>query len=452
MDQLPINIFWFRNDLRSHDNKGLYYSLTTGAMKTIPLFIFDTEILDKLPCRQDKRLDYIIQSLGKLEFSLGVNILCAYGKPADVFDILMENYKIAAVYCNEDYEPYSMARDLEVKQKLGKRGIKLHLFKDSVIFSKNEIVKSDNTPYTVFTPYSKAWKKKLQTNTQSYLQEYNPTKHLNNLKKSDILLFSNIAGQHTKFFQKVPGHQEISFQYAGLRTPDFIHVNPEIIRNYESTRNYPGIPCGTSGLGMHIRFGTVSIREIVTIALKNSDVWLNELIWREFFKSIIYHYPHVEWEPFKKKYQFIKWRNNPEEFEKWRSGHTGYPIVDAGMRQLNQTGTMHNRVRMIAASFLVKHLLIDWRIGERYFAGKLLDYDLSANNGNWQWAAGTGCDAAPYFRIFNPYEQARKFDPKDVYIKQWIPEYGSDSYPKPMCNHKEARERALETYKKALDG
>ncbi len=445
-----INIFWLRNDLRTEDNKGLYYSLTTGACKTLLLFIFDPFILDKLESKEDKRVTFIAGTLKNLEQSAGCSILCSYGKPSEVFGFLAANYNIAGVYCNEDYEPYSIERDDSVERILSLKGIKLHRFKDSVVFAKNDILKGDKTPYTVYTPYANAWKRKLMEEPGQLLASFYSGALLNKLVDPANITHIQENGI-VIFFRGVPELSRIGFIDTGHKVSPFVHVDPLVIDNYEETRNYPAVAMGTTGLGMQIRFGTVSIRKLVSLALNHSQVWLGELIWREFFKMILYHFPYVVDEPFKKKYSFVQWRNDPSEVERWQNGNTGYPIVDAGMRELNTTGLMHNRVRMITASFLVKHLLVDWRVGEAYFAGKLLDYDLSANNGNWQWVAGTGCDAAPYFRIFNPYEQARKFDPKNTYIKKWIPEFGTNEYPAPMCNHSEARLRALEAYKKALE-
>lgn len=377
------------------------------------------------------------------------------GNPIDIFENLINGefnnfIEIKAVYCNNDYEPETIERDALVATVLAKKGIPLHSFKDQVIFEKDEILKKDGTPYSIYTPYSRKWIEKLQSSPREYLKEYNTENLLERLLDKRLINKSLhiISDSLPSIKTSLPTIEAIGFAPAEISVELPYLIPHQIIENYGETRNFPAIE-GTSGISPHLRFGTISIREVVRIAIGH-DTWLKELIWRDFFKMILFKFPKVPNEPFKSKYRFIEWRNNDNELDAWCNGNTGYPIVDAGMRELNATGVMHNRVRMITASFLVKHLLIDWRIGEAYFAEKLLDYDLSSNNGNWQWAASTGCDAVPYFRIFNPYEQARKFDPNNIYIKKWVPELGSKTYPAPICDHKEARERALETYKKAL--
>lgn len=455
MGGIKVNIFWFRRDLRTEDNKGLFFSLSTGACQALPLFIFDSDILEQLPSRTDKRVDFIIQSLKNIEQQLGGNLLCAYGKPENIFEHLCNTYNIGAVYCNEDYEPYAVNRDNTVRDLLSKKGIRFIDFKDQVIFSKKEILKSDKTPYTVFTPYSARWKSKFEEDPAFFTTNFTSCSLMKNVVNPTQYPVFPEPHPKVKFFSKVPSHEQIGFLSAGFSATPFPHINPESLINYSKTRDYPHVAGGTSRLGMYIRFGVVSIRRLVTIAHDSSPEWLNELIWREFFQSIIYHFPYSADNPFKQKYSAIRWRNNSEEIEKWCLGKTGYPIVDAGMRELNETGYMHNRVRMITASFFTKHLLADWRIGEAWFASKLLDYDLASNVGNWQWAAGCGCDAAPYFRIFNPAEQARKFDAANKYIHRWVPELknGGDniSYPEPIVDHKFARERALQVYRDSLN-
>lgn len=421
-----INIFWFRRDLRLEDNAGLYHALKSGLV--MPVFIFDTEILDQLQDRSDKRVDYIQQALVSLHrdlITLKSGLTIYHGKPLDVFKRLTEEFDIDTVFCNRDYEPQAIKRDQKVKDFLHKKDIGFSDFKDQVIFEKNEILKSDQSPYTVFTPYSKKWKEALQS-IETFTPDFTNLLHLNNV--TDIPSLEDIGFKKT----------EIIFTKPSL--------DIKIIKDYQQYRDFPALD-HTTHLGVALRFGTISVRKCVEFALEHSETWLNELIWREFFMQILFHFPYVVTRCFKKKYENISWRNNEEEFKAWCEGKTGYPIVDAGMRELNTTGFMHNRVRMITASFLTKHLLIDWRWGEAYFAQKLLDYDLSANNGNWQWAAGSGCDAAPYFRIFNPEEQTKKFDKDLKYIKKWLPD---DDQPEPLVEHKFARERALETYKKAL--
>lgn len=424
-----INIFWFRRDLRLEDNCGLYHALQAG-LKVIPVFIFDREILEKLSDRQDKRVDYIHQALTRMnqqlkEFDTSLKIF--YGTPLEIFKKMSGDVEIDTVFCNRDYEPQAIKRDREVAEYLHEKEIQFLDFKDQVIFEQNDILKKDLTPYTVFTPYSKKWKE--------------------NLNKIEI---ADFKGDFTNFlkaeYQDIIHLEELGFTRTELEF-SVPGLNTDIIDAYHKNRDYPALD-QTTHLGIALRFGTISVRKCVQFALKHNETWLNELIWREFFMQILYHFPYVVNHCFKKKYENIEWRNNEEEFKLWCEGNTGYPIVDAGMRQLNQTGFMHNRVRMIVASFLTKHLLIDWRWGEAYFAGKLLDYDLSANNGNWQWAAGCGCDAAPYFRIFNPEEQTKKFDKNLQYIKKWLPD---DSWlTRPVVDHQYARKRALETYKKGL--
>ena len=428
-----ISIFWFRRDLRLKDNHGLYRALESGK-KVLPIFIFDEDILDLLENKYDKRVDFIVQALQTLNSFLksknkGIKIF--KGKPLEIYKKLTENYEIEAVYSNEDYEPYAIKRDQEIADFLASKNIAFHQFKDQVIFHKDEIVKADKKPYTVYTPYSKLWLNEFQkVDLQGFPSE----------KKLDNLL-------------DIP-FEELKIEDIGFQKTDLAFEIPEadlhIIKTYEETRNFPAVK-GTTQLGVHLRFGTISVRKLAKIAKENNLTFLKELIWREFFMQILYHFPKVVNHSFKSKYDAIPWENNPEFLEKWKAGKTGFPIVDAGMRELNATGFMHNRVRMITASFLIKHLLTDWRIGEAYFAEKLMDYDLSANNGNWQWCASSGCDAAPYFRIFNPDEQQKKFDPDFKYIKKWIPEFGTKYYPKPIVEHKKAREKVLKVYKEALD-
>lgn len=428
-----ISIFWFRRDLRLKDNHGLHRALESGK-KVLPIFIFDEDILDLLENKSDKRVDFIVQALQTLNSFLksknkGIKIF--KGKPLEIYKKLTENYEIEAVYSNEDYEPYAIKRDQEIADFLASKNINFHKFKDQVIFHKDEIVKADKKPYTVYTPYSKLWLNEFQ---KVDLQGFPSEKKLDNLL--DI------------HFEKLK-IEDIGFQKTDL-TFEVPEADLHIIKTYEETRNFPAVK-GTTQLGVHLRFGTISVRKLAKIAKENNLTFLKELIWREFFMQILYHFPKVVNHSFKSKYDAIPWENNPEFLEKWKAGTTGFPIVDAGMRELNTTGFMHNRVRMITASFLIKHLLTDWRIGEAYFAEKLMDYDLSANNGNWQWCASSGCDAAPYFRIFNPDEQQKKFDPDFKYIKKWIPEFGTKYYPKPIVEHKKAREKVLKVYKEALD-
>ncbi|MFN5830273.1 MAG: cryptochrome/photolyase family protein [Bacteroidota bacterium] len=429
----PIVLFWFRRDLRLDDNAGLYEALKQN-MNVLPIFLFDSEILNKLDNKQDARVHFIHHQLTVLQqqlSALGSSIMVKLGKPKEIFESLAQQYIIKAVYTNHDYEPYAIKRDHEIAELLRSKGISFHSFKDQVIFEKDEVTKDDLKPSTVFTPYMKKWKSKLTTN---HLMPH-PTQNYNN-----------------NFFQTatipLPTLADIGFLPSSIDFPGS-EIIPAVIQHYSEQRDIPSIK-GTSRLSVHLRFGTVSIRSLVAQAQRLNEKWLNELIWREFYMMILYHFPHVVNRAFKPAYDRIPWSNNETHFKLWCEGKTGYPIVDAGMRELNRTGFMHNRVRMITASFLTKHLLIDWRWGEAYFAKKLLDFELSSNNGGWQWSASSGCDAAPYFRIFNPYEQTKKFDPQLKYIKQWIPEFDELNYIKPIVDHKFARERVLSTYKKAL--
>lgn len=429
----PITVFWFRRDLRLEDNRGLYHALRSG-FPVLPLFIFDTGILGRLEEKADLRVTFIIAALNELNKKLiaaGSSLEIYHCTPAEAFRKITGEHEVRAVFTNNDYEPYATERDGRIDAILKTAGIPMHSFKDQVIFEKNEVVKPDGTPYTVFTPYSRPWKKQLTAKDIEHLPSENHTGSFVKRKPS-----------------RVPASEELGFAASGPVSVVPV-VSEAIIRNYHLTRDIPSLE-GTTKLGVHLRFGTISIRHLVSTALRLSETWLNELIWREFFMSILYHFPHVTDYSFKRKYDAIPWRNNEQEFERWCNGSTGYPIVDAGMRELNETGFMHNRVRMITASFLTKHLLIDWRWGEAYFAGKLLDYELSSNNGNWQWAAGTGCDAAPYFRVFNPSEQTRRYDPQMIYVKKWVPELNSPSYPAPVVDHAMARQRALTTYSSGL--
>ena len=427
MDQ-AINIFWFRRDLRVNDNTGLAAALESGK-KVLPVFIFDTNITEELPC-DDARISFIYDSLRRINtflLSCQSAIEIFKGDPYEIWSTLIRKYKISEVFYNRDYEPYALERDSKICKLLETKGIKCREFKDQVIFEKKEIVKPDGTPYTVFTPYKNTWFRKYEAE---------------GIKSSAIIDKNSFIRIKNSF----PGLEDLGFKQSGIKVKPY---RLDVTDNYEGTRNYPAID-GTSNLGPHLRFGTVSIRDIIKDLKPGNISFLNELIWREFFMQILFNFPAVVTANFKKKYDNIRWRNNESEFEAWCKGQTGYPLVDAGMRQFNHTGYMHDRVRMVTAGFLCKHLLIDWRWGEAYFAEKLLDYELSSNNGNWQWAAGTGCDAAPYFRVFNPSEQLKKFDSKLDYVKKWLPEIGSQGYPEPIVDHSYARNRAIETYRKAL--
>ena len=430
-----VNIFWFRRDLRLDDNVGFYNALKSEH-PVLPIFIFDEEILKKLP-KDDARITFIYETLqkmrSKLEDKNNSSIAMFHGEPATIYKNLLKKYNIDTVFTNRDYEPYAKERDDKIEQLLNDNTIKFKTFKDQVIFEQNEVTKKDGLPYVVYTPYMKVWKEQFKTYTldfyytSSFLKNLIQDKELPNLTLSDI--------GFAKSNQKIKKHI----------------VTPALIQNYEDTRNFPAQD-STSKLGPHLRFGTVSIRKMIEKAItEKNEIFWQELIWREFFMQILWHFPHTSKKSFKAKYDRIEWRNNEAEFLKWCNGQTGYPLVDAGMRQLNETGFMHNRIRMLVGSFLCKHLLIDWRWGEAYFAEKLHDYEMASNIGNWQWVAGSGVDAAPYFRIFNPTTQIKKFDSDLAYIKKWVPDFQEFTYPKEMVDHKEARERCLATYKEALN-
>jgi deoxyribodipyrimidine photo-lyase len=428
-----VTFFWFRRDLRLEDNTGLYFALKERG-NVLPLFIFDSAIIDKLEDKNDKRISFIFDQLSSIKKKLeksGTSLLIKYGNPKEVIENLCGEYDVEAVYVNHDYEPYAIRRDEQIKKMLRARLVEFKSFKDQVILEKSEVTKADGKPYTIFTPYSRKWREVL--------------------KESD--LSAHPSEKFTTGFLKTVPFKNFELKTAGFIRQEFDYptktINEHVLKDYHKTRDIPSIE-GTSRLSVHLRFGTLSIRKLAKAAMELNETYLNELIWREFYMMILWHFPGVVDKAFKPQYDKVNWINNEKDFEAWCLGKTGYPIVDAGMRQLNQTGYMHNRVRMITASFLVKHLLIDWRWGEACFAKKLLDYELSSNNGGWQWAAGSGCDAVPYFRIFNPTLQTKKFDPDLRYIQKWVPEFQESGYPKPIVEHKFARERALSAFKNAL--
>lgn len=428
-----VSIFWYRRDLRLHDNAGLFHALNSGE-KILPIFIFDVNILNKLP-KDDARVSFIHSELTKMNQYLMTFNTCIqlyHGSPIEIFKSLVKKYQIVNVFTNHDYEPYGMQRDQEIERFLDLNQIQFHSYKDQVIFERNEITKKDGNPYVVYTPYSKKW---LEAYKEIGKKHYVSEDLLNELSKEIDCTTLTL--------------EDIGFHQTARPIQNFI-FNSRIINEYEETRNFPALD-NTSKLGPHLRFGTVSVRQMVSRANSQENLtFLKELIWREFFMQILWHFPHTNKKSFKSKYDRIPWRNDENEFKKWCEGNTGYPLVDAGMRQLNNTGFMHNRVRMLVGSFLCKHLLIDWRWGEAYFAEKLHDYEMSSNVGNWQWVAGSGVDAAPYFRIFNPTSQIQKFDKSLKYIKKWVPNFEDSNYPDPMVDHKFARERCLKTYKEAL--
>ncbi|MCL9979812.1 MAG: DNA photolyase family protein [Bacteroidia bacterium] len=422
--------FWFRRDLRTTDNHGLYQALNSGyAVKCV--FVFDRDILDLLEKPADARVEFIHRQITQLNHDLMGNLEVHYGSSREVWKQLLGDPHAKGLYVNRDYEASAIERDLYVEDLCKASNKTYQSYKDQVIFEQNEVVKDDGNPYTVFTPYMKKWKLRL---SQQPVIQYPSENHLNQLLKFDA--------------PEIPSLESMGFAPTGMEFPPTT-VEQGRIRKYEEQRDIPSI-LGTTRLSVHFRFGTVSIREKFEKGQSLSEKWINELIWREFYMQILWHFPRVENESFKPQYDRIEWINNPNDFERWKSGTTGYPLVDAGMRELNATGFMHNRVRMVVASFLTKHLLIDWRWGEAYFAQKLLDFELASNNGGWQWAAGSGVDAAPYFRVFNPTTQLEKFDAQSVYVKKWVPEFGTPKYPRPMVDHASARLRCLETYKKAL--
>ena len=428
-----VNVFWFRRDLRLDDNVGFYNALR-GKHPVLPIFIFDANILHELD-KDDARVSFIFKNLQKMQKQLQKNnsgIALYHGRPLEIFEEIVSHFDVQNVITNHDYEPYALERDKIIEEFLLKKKRGFYSFKDQVIFEKEEITKANGKPYLVYTPYMKIWKEKLKRKI--------PFAHPDKINLANLYSSSKFPNLTLN---------NVGFQRSSSKTQDF-YLSPQLFQEYEEKRNFPSLEA-TTHLGPHLRFGTVSIRRIVEKAVfEKNDTFLQELIWREFFMQILWHYPETVNFSFKQKYDRIVWRNNEEEFLRWREGKTGFPLVDAGMRQLNATGYMHNRVRMVVASFLCKHLLIDWRWGEAYFAEKLLDYELSSNVGNWQWAAGCGVDAAPYFRIFNPNIQLEKFDKNRTYVKKWIPEFETEDYPQKMVDHTEARERCLRIYKQAI--
>jgi len=435
MARPAVSIHWFRRDLRLHDNHGLYRALTDHG-RVLPLFIFDTTILNKLEDRRDRRVAFIHRTLLAMKAELegrGGSMLVVHGDPVRIWQEILERFEVRAVTINHDHELYAIVRDQAVADLLRARSIPVRSCKDISIFERDEVVKDDNGPYTVFTPYARKWKVQFRP---EMLDAFTSEAHADRYWQTPILPCPSLA--------------DLGFENTDLVTLPTT-VPDELLRNYHINRDVPAVD-GTSRISTHLRFGTVSIRALMRKAMSISSKYADELIWREFYMQVLYHHPNATVRPIKPAYNNIVWRNNEEEFGAWCEGRTGYPLVDAGMRELLATGLMHNRVRMVVASFLTKHLLIDWRWGEAWFAAKLLDFELSSNNGGWQWASGSGCDAAPYFRIFNPHLQLQRFDPQLKYVKRWVPEHGSANYVQEVVVHDVARERALEAYKKALKG
>ncbi len=431
-----IVIHWFRRDLRLEDNHALYQALKSGY-PVMPIFIFDREILDKLEDRDDRRVSYLHHVLSDLQSRMrksGSELQVYYGQPRDIFKKIIADHDIHAVYVNEDYEPYAQSRDDEIAKILDDAGAAFHLHKDHVVFAKDEVTKDDGNPYVVFTPYSKKWRARLE---QEGLPHYKSENSLDKLYK-------------TKDRKEIPSLALMGFEQTEFDFPDLVPDKKTVLA-YSDNRNFPAIK-GTTRLGVHLRFGTISVRRLASMTESWSFTFVNELCWRDFYSQILWHFPHTVDEAFRPKYDTIPWRSDEGEFEAWCKGETGYELVDAGMRELRHTGFMHNRVRMLVASFLTKHLLLDWRLGERHFARYLMDFDLASNVGGWQWAAGCGTDAAPYFRIFNPESQLKKFDKSMVYCRKWIPEIDDLNYINhKIVDHKFARQRALDTYKAALN-
>lgn len=428
-----VTLFWFRRDLRTHDNHGLYRALTSGV-PVLPLFIFDRHILDTLEDRDDRRVSFIHDRVSGLNRELagyGSGLCVLHGSPESIFRQLIATHRVNAVYANHDHEPYARERDEQVGRLLAAHGIAFHTFKDQVLFERDEVVKDDGRPYTVFTPYGRKWRATL---AERKVPHHPSERQLHRLARFAL--------------PPMPTLNDIRFTRAAYHVAE---APPDAgqLQRYAEERDFPAKQ-GATGIGVHLRFGTVSVRSMVRLAVAHSDGWLNELIWREFFMQVLWHFPHVVHGAFRPAYDRIAWRNDPAHFEAWCEGRTGYPLVDAGMRELRATGHMHNRVRMVVASFLTKHLLVDWRLGEAWFARWLMDYDLAANNGNWQWAAGTGCDAAPYFRVFSPTAQLKRFDRGLEYVKRWAPDHAAGRGPLPIVDHAAARLRALETYRSAL--
>jgi deoxyribodipyrimidine photo-lyase len=453
---MKINIFWFRRDLRLQDNAGLYRALK-DKNPVLPIFIFDKNILDKLEDRDDARVSFLHNTLTELKAeleALGSTLHVFHGDPFDIFKRITQDFAIEKVYTNHDYEPYALTRDATIKSFLSTQNIDFQTFKDHVIFEYDEVTKDDGLPYTVFTPYSRKWKAKLETRMSDfegekisyYLKPYDNEKYFHNF----VRIASGVLSSASTYPLSIPTLESMNFTKSNLEIPSKT-VARSVVKTYDQTRNFPYLPNSTTKLGIHFRFGTISIREKALAASKLNETYLSELIWRDFYAQILQHFPHIgTGNAFRKDYDQIAWRSDEKQFQKWCDGKTGYTMVDAGMRELNTTGYMHNRVRMLVSSFLIKHLLIDWRLGEAYFAKKLLDFDLASNNGGWQWAMGGGTDAAPYFRIFSPMEQQKKFDPDYKYVRKFVKEFGTPMYPKPIVDHKEARERCLKVYNEAL--
>lgn len=469
--QYSTSLVWFRRDLRDYDHAAFYYALK-ASKQVYCVFIFDTEILNNLSNKADRRVEFIWESVNSLKITLqkrGGDLIVLHGEAIKELPLLAHKLKAQAVFTNHDYEPSTIARDQEVAQNLQMQAIDFNHYKDQVIFEKNEILTLAHKPYSVFTPYKNMWLKHIN---DFYLRPYPVDSYLANLAKIEpqpLLSLESLEFTRTNLANmRLP----IGMDGAATLFNDFV----ERIKHYKEARDFPSVK-GVSYLSVHLRFGTISIRQLARTALQigglGAETWLSELIWRDFYFQILHHNPQLEaGKAYKPEFESIPFPNQTALFTAWCDGATGYPLVDAAMRQLNSTGFMHNRLRMVAASFLVKDLLIDWRWGERYFAEKLIDYDFSANNGGWQWAASTGCDAQPWFRIFNPITQSQRFDAQGKFIRKYIPELThcnekeihapwlmpaqrqsyinviiGEHYPKPIVDHATQRELALSLYK-----
>jgi deoxyribodipyrimidine photo-lyase len=469
------SLVWFRRDLRDYDHAALYHALKSSN-QVYCVFVFDTDILDKLTDKQDRRVEFIWESVKELKIALqtkGGDLIALYGDAKNEIPALAITLQVKAVFANHDYEPAAIARDAYVADKLKHKHIVFHHFKDQVIFEKDEILSMSGKPYSVFTPYKNMW---LKTVNEFFLKAYSVdahTRHLakpeNNDDSRELISLESMGFARTN----LAAIRLLTGMSGGARLfADF----SERMQHYKEARDFPGVK-GVSYLSVHLRFGTLSIRHLARTAMQTggagAETWTSELIWREFYFQILHHHPQIATgKAFKPEFDTLAFPNNPNHFKAWCEGKTGYPLVDSAMRQLNSTGFMHNRLRMVAASFLVKDLLIDWRWGERYFAEKLIDFDFSANNGGWQWAASTGCDAQPWFRIFNPVTQSERFDAKGRFIRKYVTELSNCNdkeihapwlmtaqrqsaintiigrdYPLPIVNHSVQRELALNLYK-----